>query len=173
MHDLPTAVRPALEPDADAVHAPDGAEWAPRPRVDNAMVKALARAFRWRKMLDEGACGTIEDRAKAKGVVPSYVSRVLMLTLLAPEIVERSLMDGNRRGCSSMISLRGSRWSGMGSAPCRQTATDDQLASLRAAARYKESIRFEVVAKSPPSRDGQHAPPVGATNIRRDVRAAR
>ena len=40
---------------------PDGAEWAPRPRVDNAMVKALARAFRWRKMLDEGVCGTIEE----------------------------------------------------------------------------------------------------------------
>jgi len=34
------------------VVAPDGAEWAPRPRVDNAMVKALARAFRWRKMMD-------------------------------------------------------------------------------------------------------------------------
>ena len=34
------------------VVTPDGAEWAPRPRVDNAMVKALARAFRWRKMLD-------------------------------------------------------------------------------------------------------------------------
>ena len=33
---------------------PDGAQWAPRPRGDNAMVKALARAFRWRKMLDEG-----------------------------------------------------------------------------------------------------------------------
>ena len=36
------------------VVTPDGAQWAPRPRVDNAMVKALARAFRWRKMLDEG-----------------------------------------------------------------------------------------------------------------------
>ena len=36
------------------VVTPDGAEWAPRPRVDNAMVKALARAFRWRKMLDDG-----------------------------------------------------------------------------------------------------------------------
>ena len=35
------------------VVTPDGAEWAPRPRVDNAMGKALARAFRWRKMLDE------------------------------------------------------------------------------------------------------------------------
>ena len=34
------------------VVTPDGAAWAPRPRVDNAMVKALARAFRWRKMLD-------------------------------------------------------------------------------------------------------------------------
>ena len=34
------------------VVTPDGAAWAARPRVNNAMVKALARAFRWRKMLD-------------------------------------------------------------------------------------------------------------------------
>ena len=44
---------------------PDGAEWAPRPRVDNAMVKALARAFRWRKMLDTGVHATLEDLARA------------------------------------------------------------------------------------------------------------
>jgi hypothetical protein len=37
------------------VVTPDGAEWAPRPRVDNAMVKALARAFRRREMLDSGS----------------------------------------------------------------------------------------------------------------------
>ena len=43
---------------------PDGAPWAPRPRVDNAMVKALARAFRWQRMLDDGVCGTIEELAK-------------------------------------------------------------------------------------------------------------
>ena len=36
------------------VMTPDGAAWAPRHRVDDAMVKALARAFRWRKMLDAG-----------------------------------------------------------------------------------------------------------------------
>ena len=70
------------------VVTPDGAEWAPRPRVDNAIVKALARAFRWRKMLDTGAYGTLEDLALAKCVAPSYVSRVLRLTLLAPDIVE-------------------------------------------------------------------------------------
>ena len=77
------------------VVTPDGAEWAPRPRVDNAMVKALARAFRWRKMLDDGVHATLEDLARAKGVAPSYVSRILRLTLLAPEIVE-AILDGRQ-----------------------------------------------------------------------------
>ena len=77
------------------VVTPDGAEWAPRPRVDNAMVKALARAFRWRRMLDDGVHATLEELAKAKGVAPSYVSRVLRLTLLAPEIVE-AILDGRQ-----------------------------------------------------------------------------
>ena len=59
------------------------------------MVKALARAFRWRKMLDTGVHATLEDLARAKGVAPSYVSRVLRLTLLAPEIVE-AILDGRQ-----------------------------------------------------------------------------
>jgi hypothetical protein len=77
------------------VVTPDGAPWAPRPRVDNAMVKALARAFRWRKMLDDGVHATLEDLARAKGVHPTYVSRVLRLTLLAPGIVE-AILDGRQ-----------------------------------------------------------------------------
>jgi hypothetical protein len=77
------------------VVTPDGAEWAPGPQVDSAMVKALARAFRWRKMLDEGVHGTLEDLARAKGVAPSYVSHILRLTLLAPEVVE-GILDGRQ-----------------------------------------------------------------------------
>jgi hypothetical protein len=77
------------------VVTPDGAPWAPRPRVDNAMVKALARAFRWRKMLDEGAHATLDDLAKARPVSATYVSRILRLTLLAPEIVE-AILDGRQ-----------------------------------------------------------------------------
>jgi hypothetical protein len=61
------------------------------------MVKALARAFRWRKMLDEGLYGTLEDLARAKNVHATYVSRVLRLTLLAPEIVE-AILDGRQSG---------------------------------------------------------------------------
>ena len=77
------------------VATPDGAAWAPRPRVDSAMVKALARAFRWRKMLDNRVHATLEDLARAKGVNATYVSRVLRLTLLAPEIVE-AILDGRQ-----------------------------------------------------------------------------
>jgi hypothetical protein len=77
------------------VVTPDGAEWAPQPRVDNAMVKALARAFRWRKMLDEGVHATVEELATSKGIAKTYVSQVLRLTLLAPEILE-AILDGRR-----------------------------------------------------------------------------
>ena len=57
------------------------------------MVKALARAFRWRRMLDEGVHGTLDDLAQAKGVHATYVGRLLQLTPLAPEIME-AIVDG-------------------------------------------------------------------------------
>ena len=91
------------------VVARDGAEWAPRPRVDNAMVKALARAFRWRKMLDEGTFRTLEDLARAKNVHATYVSRVLRLTLLAPEIVATILVGRQSAGLQLDDLLNGFR----------------------------------------------------------------
>lgn len=75
------------------VISPTGADaWTPpRARVDNAMVKALARAHRWQKMLDVGRYQTARDLAEAENINPSYVARVLRLTLLAPDIVEAIL----------------------------------------------------------------------------------
>jgi hypothetical protein len=78
-----------------AVVMPDGAEWAPRPRVDNAMVKALARAFRWQSMLDDGVCGTIDELARRERVNRGYMCKVLRLTLLAPDLVE-AILDGRQ-----------------------------------------------------------------------------
>ena len=46
-------------------------------------------------MLDTGVHATLEDLARAKGVAPSYVSRILRLTLLAPDIVE-AILDGRQ-----------------------------------------------------------------------------
>jgi hypothetical protein len=74
--------------------APAGAEsWAPPPKIDGALVKALARAHRWRRLLEEGRFGTLADLADAERISRSYVCRVLRLTLLAPDIVER-ILDG-------------------------------------------------------------------------------
>lgn len=60
-------------------------------RIDNAMVKAIARAFRWREMLENGTHATIAEIAAAEKINESYVGRVLRLTLLAPYIVEAIL----------------------------------------------------------------------------------
>ena len=64
-------------------------------RPDDALVKALARAFRWKKMLETGNFVTIAELAKTEGIAPSYMTRVLRLTLLAPAIVE-AILDGKQ-----------------------------------------------------------------------------
>jgi len=76
------------------VLAPDGIELTAAPirrRVDSAMVKAIARAFRWREMLESGQYTTIREIAAGEEISESYVGRVLRLTLLAPQIVEAIL----------------------------------------------------------------------------------
>jgi hypothetical protein len=79
------------------VVVPAGATWAAaRPRIDNTIIKALARAFRWRKLLETGVHATIAEIAAAEGINPTYVGRLLRLTLLAPDIVE-VLLDGRQR----------------------------------------------------------------------------
>jgi len=75
---------------------PDGASWgAPRARIDNTMVKAMARAHRWRRLLESGQYASVTDLAEAENINDSYVARVLRLTLLAPDIVE-AILDGRQ-----------------------------------------------------------------------------
>jgi hypothetical protein len=76
------------------VLAPDGANVTTMPvrrHIDSAMVKAIARAFRWREMLENGEYSTIREIAAAEKINESYIGRVLRLTLLAPNIVEAIL----------------------------------------------------------------------------------
>jgi hypothetical protein len=64
-------------------------------RQDITLIKAVARAFRWRRMLETGRFSTINELAAAEKINSSYVSRVLRLTLLAPDIVE-AILDGRQ-----------------------------------------------------------------------------
>lgn len=59
--------------------------------IDNAMVKTIARAFRWRDMLESGEYATIREIGGAEKINETYVGRVLRLTLLAPDVVEAVL----------------------------------------------------------------------------------
>ena len=70
---------------------PDGA--SSTPKIDNTLVKALARAFRWKRMLESGEFATIAELAEREGIAPSYMTRVMRLSLLAPRIVE-AIVEG-------------------------------------------------------------------------------
>lgn len=65
----------------------------PERTPDSTLVKALARAFRWKRMLESGEFATIAELVEREGIAPSYMTRVLRLTLLAPDIVE-AILDG-------------------------------------------------------------------------------
>jgi hypothetical protein len=73
------------------MHLPEGSTQSRR--TDNTLVKALARAFRWKRMLESGEFATITELAEREGIAFSYMTRVLRLTLLAPDIVEE-ILDG-------------------------------------------------------------------------------
>ena len=77
-----------------AMQMPDGA--SSQRKADSALVKALARAFRWKRMLESGEFATIAELAEREGIAPSYMTRVMRLTLLAPEIVE-AILDGKQQ----------------------------------------------------------------------------
>ena len=72
---------------------PEGATQSQR--TDSTLVKALARAFRWKRMLESGEYATIAELAEREGIAPSYMTRVLRLTLLAPDIID-AILDGKQ-----------------------------------------------------------------------------
>lgn len=77
--------------------APDGSNaWASnKPRRDETLIRALARAHRWKRLLEEGTYRSAEEIAEAEKIDRSFVNRLLRLTLLAPDIQE-AILDGRQ-----------------------------------------------------------------------------
>jgi hypothetical protein len=88
---VPLAIR--RRPGRKTVVTPvqDGGEIALSTRADPALVKALARAFRYQKLLDEGRYASITDIAAGERTERGHLGTILRLTLLAPDIVEEIL----------------------------------------------------------------------------------
>ena len=93
---VPLAIR--RRPGRKTVVVPGGAA-TPAParstRTDPALVKALARAFRYQRMLDQGRHASISEMAGAEKIERGYLGTLLRLTLLAPDIVE-AILDGRQ-----------------------------------------------------------------------------
>jgi hypothetical protein len=75
-------------------------------RSDPALVKALARAFRYQKLLDEGRYGSITEMAVAERIERGYLGSLLRLTLLAPDIVE-AILNGHEYDGIALPALLG------------------------------------------------------------------
>ncbi len=90
---VPLAIR--RRPGRKTVVTPvrDSGEAALPTRADPALVKALARAFRYQRLLDERRYAPISETAGAEKIERGHLGTLLRLTLLAPDIVE-AILDG-------------------------------------------------------------------------------
>ena len=76
--------RPKIVPPADVVPDTGG--------VDPHVLKAVAKAWSWRRKLESGAVGTVSDIATAENVSSAYAGRMLKLAYLVPAVLEKLLI---------------------------------------------------------------------------------
>lgn len=77
--------RPKIVPPADIVPNTGG--------VDPHVLKAIAKAWSWRRKLESGQVATIQDIAEAEGISDRYVGRMLRLAYLAPAVLDKLLIQ--------------------------------------------------------------------------------
>ena len=82
--------RPRIVPPADL-------DAADNPTPDPRTLRAIARAWDWRRRLERGEAATLSDIAQAEQVTLSFVSRTIRLAYLSPMVLERLLI--HRRPC--------------------------------------------------------------------------
>ena len=74
-------------------------------RADPTLLKALARAHRWQKLLDEGRFASISELAAAEKIERGFLGKMLRLTLLSPKLLE-AIMNGEQPGGVSVAALQ-------------------------------------------------------------------
>lgn len=74
------------------------------------LIRALARAHRWKDMLECGSYNSITELAEFEGVNRSYLCRMLRLTLLSPEIAQAILNNGPSVSVSDLMQCFPFEW---------------------------------------------------------------
>ena len=78
--------RPKILPPADILPTNDGS-------VDPHVLKAIARAWSWRRKLEAGQVSTNLDLARTEDVSDRYIGRMIKLAYLAPAVLEKLLLQ--------------------------------------------------------------------------------
>jgi hypothetical protein len=88
------------------------ADQAASPAAQRLLVLAIARAHRWLELLEEGRFAGVAEVAEAVCCDPSYVRRMLNLTLLPPQMIDRVLdgMEGDEEGLERLARETGLVW---------------------------------------------------------------
>ena len=89
------------------IAAPGPSQWVPpKPKKNDSLIRALAKAHQWRELLDSGRVTSMNGIAKRENVRISYVGRMLDLTLLAPDII-KTILNGRQPKGLSLREFRG------------------------------------------------------------------
>ena len=76
----------------------------PQPQRADALLQALAKAHRWRRLIENGEYSSITELAKAQRINESYACRLLRLSLLAPSIVA-DILNGRQNPALTLKDL--------------------------------------------------------------------
>ncbi len=76
-----------------------------RRQADDSLIKALARAFRWKHMLESGEFSTITELAQRERIAAPFLTRTMRLAQLAPDLVE-AILDGRQPRGLTLEALR-------------------------------------------------------------------
>lgn len=87
--------RPRIVPPPDGTERPEAGPTSPK------LMRAIARAWSWRRKLESGEAATLKDIADAERITVSFVSRFIRLTYLSPAVLERLLV--RRSPCALSI----------------------------------------------------------------------
>ena len=83
------------------------ADLATRATAQRPLVIAIARAWRWLQLLEDGRFGSVSELAEALGTDPSFVRRTLSLTLINPDLINQIVEDSEPEGVSLETLIRG------------------------------------------------------------------
>lgn len=101
---VPLTVR--CRPGRNTVATPEGKGLATvGTRANPTLLKALARAHRWQRLLDDGRYASISELAEAEKIERGFLGKMLRLTLLAPDIVEGLMAGQHETNTLSLMRL--------------------------------------------------------------------